>query len=87
MKKNYVIIERFSSRDIFSFLDSIESDDMGDIENIINDSDTEFVAEDESVISSNIIKNKRSVTKLATYQFQKHQSTFCLSKTWMKPIL
>ena len=56
MKKNYVIIERFSSRDIFSFLDSIESDDMGDIENIINDSDTEFVAEDESVIFNNIIR-------------------------------
>ena len=39
-------------------LDSTESDNEGDIENIINDSDTEFVAEDESVISTNIIRNK-----------------------------
>ena len=39
-------------------LDSIESDDEGDIENIMNDSDTEFVAEDESVISTNIIRKE-----------------------------
>ena len=31
---------------------------MGDIENIMNDSDTEFVAEDESVISTNIIRKE-----------------------------
>ena len=39
-------------------LDSIESDDEADTENIMNDSDTEFVAEDESVISTNIIRKK-----------------------------
>ena len=39
-------------------LDSIESDDEEDIANIKNDSDTEFVAEDESVISSNIIRTE-----------------------------
>ena len=39
-------------------LDSTESDDDGDIENIMNDSDTEFVAEDESVISTNIIRKE-----------------------------
>ena len=55
-RKTYVSIERLSSGDIFALLDSIESDDEGDIENIMNDSDTKFVAEDESVISTNIIR-------------------------------
>ena len=57
-RKKYVNIERLSSGDIFALLDSIESDDEGDIENIMNDSDTEFVAEDESVISTNIIRKE-----------------------------
>ena len=57
-RKKYVNIERLSSGDIFVLLDSIESDDEGDIENIMNDSDTEFVAEDESVISTNIIRKE-----------------------------
>ena len=39
-------------------LDSIESDDEEDTANIKNDSDTEFVAEDESVISTNIIRTE-----------------------------
>ena len=37
------------------FLAWFESDE-GEIENIMNDSDTEFVAEDESVISTNLIR-------------------------------
>ena len=54
-RKKYVNIERLSSGDMSALLDSIESDDKGIIEKIMNDSDTEFVAEDESVISTNII--------------------------------
>ena len=57
-RKKYVNIERLSSGDIFALLDSIESDDEGEIENIMYDSDTEFVAEDESVISINIIRKE-----------------------------
>ena len=38
-----------SSGDIFALLDSIEIDDEGDIKNIMNDSDTDFVDEDKSV--------------------------------------
>ena len=53
----------------------------------MNDSGTEFVAEDESTISNNIIRKKSLVTKVVPYQFQKNQSTFCLSKTRMEPIL
>ena len=50
-------------------LDSIESDNLGDIESIISDSDTEFIAEEESVMSTNTIplEKKRSVTKVASY--------------------
>ena len=57
-RKKYINIEKLSSGDIFALLDSIQSDDEGDIENIMNDSDTEFVAEDESVISTNIIRKE-----------------------------
>ena len=57
-RKKYVNIERLSSGDIFELFDSIESDDEGDIDNTMNDSDTEFVAEGESVISTNIIRKE-----------------------------
>ena len=57
-RKKYVNIETLSSGDIFALLDSIESDDEGDIENIMNNYDTEFVAERESVISTNIIRKE-----------------------------
>ena len=85
-RKKYVNIERLSTGDIFVFFDSTESDDVGDIENIINDSDTEFAAEHESVISTNIIRNEEISDQVAPYQFQE-LSTFCLPKTRMKPIL
>ena len=38
--------------------DSAESDDGGHIENIMNGSDTKFLAEDKSVISTNIIRKE-----------------------------
>ena len=41
-------------------LDSFESNDERDIENIMNDFHTEFVAEDESVISTNIIRKEET---------------------------
>ena len=57
-RKKHVNIERLSSGDIFALPDSNESNYEGYIENIMNDSDTEFVAEDVSVISSNIIRKE-----------------------------
>ena len=57
-RKKYVNIERLPSCDIFALFDSIESDDEGDTENIMNDFDTEFVVEDESVTSTNIIRKE-----------------------------
>ena len=83
----YINIERLYSGDISAFLGSVESNDEGHIENIMNDSDTEFAPEDELVISTNIIRKEEVMTEAAPYQFQKHQSTFCLPKTKMKPIL
>ena len=59
-RKKYVNIERLSSGDIFALFDSIENNDEGDIENRMNDFDTEFVAEDESVISTNIIRKEET---------------------------
>ena len=59
-RKTNVNIERLSSGDIFALLDSIKSDDEGGIENIMNDSGTEFVAEDESVIATNIIRKEET---------------------------
>ena len=57
-RTNYANIKRLFSCDILALLNSIQSDDKGDIENTTNISDTEFVGEDESVISTNIIRNE-----------------------------
>ena len=57
-RKKYINLEKLSSGDISAFLDSIESEDKGEIENITSDSDTDFVAEDESVISSDNIRKE-----------------------------
>ena len=60
-RKKHVNMERLSSGDIFAWLDLImgqDNDDGGDIENIMNDSDTEFLAEGESAISTSIIKTE-----------------------------
>ena len=59
-RKKYANIKRLSSGDISALLDSNESNDEKDIENIMNHSDTEFAAEDESLISSNIIRKEIS---------------------------
>ena len=45
-RKKYVSIERVSSCDFFALFDSIESEDEGDIEKLMNDSDTEFETKD-----------------------------------------
>ena len=58
-RKKYVNIERLSSGDIFAFIESFESVDEVNIENVVTYSDTEFVAEDESVISTYIIRKEK----------------------------
>lgn len=52
-RKKYVNIEMLSSGDIYVLLDSVKSKDKGEIENLINDSDTEFVTENETAIPNN----------------------------------
>ena len=44
-KKINVPISAFSSHEIYALLDTIESDDEEDIENFMNDSDTEYIDE------------------------------------------
>ena len=68
-RKRYVNIDRLSIGEIFALLDSIESDDENDIENIMNDSDTEFVAEDESAISTNIIRKEKNGDQSSSVSF------------------
>ena len=43
--KRYFKIKKLSSGDIYANLDSIESDEEEEIENLMNGSDTEFVTE------------------------------------------
>ena len=58
MQERSMSISRGYSGDIFTLLDSIDSEDEEDLENMMNGSDTEFVAEDRSVISTNIIRKE-----------------------------
>ena len=59
-RKKYVDIQRLSSGDTFALLNSVENNDDGDIENIMNNFGKEFVAGDDSVISTNIIRKEES---------------------------
>ena len=52
-KKINIPISSLSSDEIYALLDSIESDEEGDIENLMNDSDTEFT-------DRSVVKNKDS---------------------------
>ena len=46
-KRYFHIDENASSEQIYSLLDDVESDEKNDIDNLMNDSDTEFIAEEE----------------------------------------
>ena len=46
-KRYFHIDENTGSEQIYSLLDDVESDDKNDIDNLMNDSDTEFIAEEE----------------------------------------
>ena len=54
-KRINVPITSMSSDEIYTLLDTIESDDKEDIENLMNDLDTEFI--DESLIESSSSKS------------------------------
>ena len=86
-RKKYVNIERLSSGDIFALLDSIESDDEGDIENIKNYPDNEFVAEDESVISTNMVRKEEIGDQSNVVSVPEASIHILSTKTRMKPIL
>ena len=46
-KRYFHIDKNASSEQIYSWLDDVESADKDNIENLMNDSDTEFIAEEE----------------------------------------
>ena len=87
-RKKYVNIERLSIGDIFTFLDSIENDGEEDIENIMNESDTELVAEGSTNIIRSLPITLEDVRKQSSsVSVRKHKTTFCLPKTKMKQTL
>lgn len=49
-RMRYVSIKTFTSGNIYALLDSIGSSDQGEIEKLINNSNTEFLTEDETII-------------------------------------
>ena len=46
-RKKYITICKSSSEEIYAMLDDVESDIDEDIDQLVNDSDTEFVAEED----------------------------------------
>ena len=61
-KKINVPITSMSSDEVYTLLDTIESNDEEDIENLMNDSDTEFI--DELLIESSGSKSASAFNKL-----------------------
>ena len=53
VRKKYTNIKKLPSKDIDGPLDSVESNDEEEIENLMNYSETEFVTEGNTVISVN----------------------------------
>ena len=60
-KKIYIPISFLSPDKIYALLNSIESDEEEDIENVMNDSDTEFV-------DRSVVKNKDSNMHVDAYR-------------------
>ena len=77
-RKKYVNIERLSSGDFFAFIESFESVDEGNIKNVMTYSDTEFVAEDESVISTYIIRKEKIGDQSSSVSFPEASMYFQL---------
>ena len=46
-RKKYINISKSSSEEIYAMLDEVESDLEEDIDQLVNDSDTEFVADED----------------------------------------
>ena len=61
-KKINVPITSMSSDEVYTLFDTIESNDEEDIENLMNDSDTEFI--DELLIESSGSKSASAFNKL-----------------------
>ena len=58
-KKQFNIDENISSEQIYALLDNVNSDNEGEIDNLINDSDTKFMANEETLPAKNSQQMKR----------------------------
>ena len=65
-RKKYVNIDKLSSGEIYALLDSIDSADEGEVDSLMNDSDTEFVLEDEVVETDELDLPQRGTSVLTS---------------------
>ena len=68
-------------------LDLIESYDEQDIKNIMSDSDTEFVTEDKSVISTSNIRKEEIGDQNSSVSVPEASIHILSTKTRIKPVL
>ena len=54
-KKHFNIDENISSEQIHALLDNVDSDDEEEKDNLINDSETEFIADEEILPANNTL--------------------------------
>ena len=64
-KKYYEVTEDTESADIFPILDAMRSDNVDDLDNVMNDSDTEFVATVDICLDSNDTYDENILTPSA----------------------
>lgn len=72
LRNKYVNAEKLSSGNIYVLLYSIKNDDEGKTENLMNDSGTEFLVENETVVSISRIEGnlgKRSSVSVTEASF------------------
>ena len=72
-KKINIPISNLSSNEIYALLDTIDSDDEEDIENLMNDSDTEFV--DQSLVKNKDVHEGMQPKKSTNGEHCNHIST------------
>ena len=70
-RKEYINISKSSSEEIYAMLDEVESDLEEDIDQLVNDSDTEFVADEDLPECPPLSKKKKKDKAEATINWSK----------------
>ena len=84
-KKINIPIPNFSSGEIYALLDTIDSDDEEDIENLMNDSDTEFV--DQSLVENKDVHKDMQSKKSANGEHSNHIPTKVPIETVVRQVI